>query len=123
MICKIELPATENPFAAPARPIGSLLQFTPQESHGHRVKVAGTVVYFEPGAALFLQDGTTGWRFRPRNIMPLPLGERIEALGFVSQGDYTPLDRGCHLPENFHRPGPGAGATDDRRGAEGRARL
>ena len=57
---KIEIPAAKNPFAATAQPIGSLLQFTPQESYGHRVKLVGTVIYFEPGETLFLQDGNHG---------------------------------------------------------------
>ena len=46
---KIEIPAPEGIMAAAPRPIGSLLQFTPQESFGHRVKLTGTVIYFEPG--------------------------------------------------------------------------
>lgn len=88
---KIEIPATENPFAATARPIGSLLQFTPQESYGHRVKLAGTVIYFEPGAVLFLQDGEHGVEIQTKARLSLLLGDRVEALGFVRQGDYTPL--------------------------------
>jgi hypothetical protein len=45
----IEIPTPTEPFAIPARPIGSLLQFNPQEPYGHRVKVTGTVIYYEPG--------------------------------------------------------------------------
>ena len=51
----IELPAPPDPFSVAARPIGSLLQFAPQETYGHRVKVAGTVIYYESAKVLFGQ--------------------------------------------------------------------
>ena len=86
----VEAPAPRDPFAIPARPIGSLLQFAPQESSGHRVKVAGTVIYHEPGKLLFLQDGEQGVEVQTAERAPLQLGDRIEALGFVGQGEYTP---------------------------------
>ncbi len=88
---KIEVPATADPFAATARSIGSLLQFTPQESYGHRVKVAGTVIYYEAGSVMFLQEGEHGVEVQTRAEVPLAAGDRAEVLGFVRQGSYTPL--------------------------------
>ena len=88
---RIEIPASENPFASAAQPIGSLLQFTPLETYGHRMKVVGTVIYFEPGAELFLQDGDHGVEIQTKEHVPVQLNDRVEALGFVSQGIYTPL--------------------------------
>jgi signal transduction histidine kinase len=87
----IVIPATKDPFAIPARAIGSLLQFTPQETYGHRVKVLGTVNYFEPGTGIFLQDGEHGVEVQTKELGPLQLGDRVEVLGFVNHGDYTPL--------------------------------
>ena len=87
----IEISAPENPFAIAARPIGSLLQFAPQEAFGHPVKVAGMVIYFEPGARLFLQEGENGVEVQTKQHDALRLGDRAEALGFVSQGTYTPV--------------------------------
>jgi signal transduction histidine kinase len=86
----IELPAPENPFAIAVRPIGSLLQFAPSEAYGHPVKVAGTVIYFEPGGRIFLQAGENGVEVQTKARDALQPGDRVEALGFVSQGDYTP---------------------------------
>lgn len=88
---QIVTPAVANPFEAEAHPIGSLLQFTPQKSYGHRVKLAGTVIYFDPGTALFLQDSNHGVEIQTKDQVPLALGDRVEALGFVGQGDYTPV--------------------------------
>jgi signal transduction histidine kinase len=88
---QIETPASEAIFTAAPRPIDSLLQFTPQESSGHRVKLAGAVIYFEPGAGLFLQDGNHGVEVQTKERAQLQLGDRVEALGFVGQGVYTPV--------------------------------
>jgi signal transduction histidine kinase len=88
---EIKVPAPQDPFSIVARPISSLLQFAPQETYGHRVKVVGTVIYYSPAQALFLQDGDQGVEVPTRQSSPLELGDRVEALGFVSQGDYTPL--------------------------------
>lgn len=87
----IEEPAQNDPFAISARPIGSLLQFAPQESFGHRVKLTGTVIYHEPGRELFLQDGEQGVEVQSKSPEILQLGDRVEALGFVGQGEYTPV--------------------------------
>jgi signal transduction histidine kinase len=88
---EIKLPAPKEPYAIAARPIGSLLQFAPQETYGHRVKVAGTVIYYSPDGTLFLQDGEQGVEVQTRERDPLELGDRVEVLGFVSQGEYTPV--------------------------------
>ena len=88
---QIEIPAPREPFAIPARSIGSLLQFTPQETYAHRVKILGTVIYFESGAEIFLQEGEHGVKVLTTEREPLAVGEQVEVLGFVSQGDYTPL--------------------------------
>ncbi|HEY2081259.1 MAG TPA: ATP-binding protein [Verrucomicrobiae bacterium] len=88
---QIEIPATRDPFAIAAQPIASLLQFAPQATYGHRVKVIGTVIYFEPGSVMFLQDGEHGVQVQTKEREPLQLGDKIEVLGFISQGDYTPL--------------------------------
>ncbi len=86
----MNFPHQADPFAIPARPIGSLLQFAPQEGYGHQVKVTGTVIYYNPGREMFLQDGAQGVEVQTKAREPLQLGDRVEALGFVSQGDYTP---------------------------------
>ena len=63
-------PCAGDPFAIPPLTIGSLLQFTAQGTFGHRVKVAGTVVYQEPGVALFIQDEKEGLSARPGSARP-----------------------------------------------------
>jgi PAS domain S-box-containing protein len=87
----VEKPAAGDPFAAPIRSIGSLLQFTPQGTYGHRVKISGTVTYQQPGSALYIQDDKYGLRVQTKQSDPLAVGDRVEVLGFPAQGDYTPI--------------------------------
>jgi signal transduction histidine kinase len=100
---EIQLPAPKDSNAITARPIGSLLQFAPQQIYGHRVKVLGTVIYYAPGEALFLQDGEQGVEVQTRERDPLQPGDRVEVLGFVSQGEYTPILQDA----TFRRVSPG----------------
>ena len=87
----VEKPAPENPFDIPTQTISSLLQFTPQGSFGNRVKVSGTVVYHEPGSALFIQDEAEGLYCQTRQRPSLKAGDRVEVLGFPAKGEYTPV--------------------------------
>jgi signal transduction histidine kinase len=68
-----------------------LLQFSPQGTYGHRVKVIGTVIYSVPGETMFIQDGEQGVEVQTVQRTPLQLGDRVEVLGFINQGDYTPM--------------------------------
>src|SRR5258708_3187366 len=86
----IEKPASSNPFDVPTQGIGSLLQFTAQGTFGHRVKVAGTVVYQETGAALFIQDEKEGLYCQTRQLLPIQPGDQVEELRFPPKAEYTP---------------------------------
>jgi signal transduction histidine kinase len=83
-------PAAE-PFATAPRPINSLMQFTPEGSSGHRVKVVGTVLHQEPGEALFIRDATQALQVRTKQNTAARPGEEVEVLGFAAMGDYTPI--------------------------------
>ena len=87
----IEKPAPANPFDVPTQGISSLLGFTAQGSSGHRVKVAGAVVYQELGAALFIQDEKEGLYCQTRQRAPVQAGDQVEVLGFPAKGEYTPV--------------------------------
>jgi len=111
----VELPAPEHPFAITTRTIGSLLQFNPLESYGHRIKVAGTVIYFEPGRKLILQDGNHGVEVQTRANDPLALGDQVEALGFATQGDYTPaMQDAVYRKISAGQPLPPVSVTPDQ---------
>ncbi len=85
----VVVPAPKDPFAIPLRPMEQLLQFTPQGSYGHRVKVQGTVIYHGDDA-LYIEDKTEGLYIQTRQSGHLLPGDQIEVLGFPARGEYTP---------------------------------
>ncbi len=87
----VESPAPPNPFAAPSRPMEQLLQFAPEGSYGHQVKVDGTVIYREGDNGLYVEGKTSGLYAETQQGGGLSPGDRVEVLGFPAQGDYTPM--------------------------------
>jgi PAS domain S-box-containing protein len=87
---KVEALPPGDPFASAPQNIRSLFQFTPQGSYGHRLKFRGTVTYFYPGLALYIEDMNYGLLVQTKSTLPLRLGEQIEVLGFAARGQYTP---------------------------------
>src|SRR5215467_3907837 len=77
---EIEKHARPHPFDVATEPISSLLQFTAQGTSGHRVKVAGTVVYQESGVALVIQDEQEGLQCQTRQRLVVEVGDRVEVL-------------------------------------------
>ena len=89
---RVEQVAVANPFSVATLKLGSLLQFSPQATSGHRVKVAGTVTYYLAGIGLYLQEDVHGLQVQtPQTEPSLKIGDRVEVLGFTAQGPYTPL--------------------------------
>jgi signal transduction histidine kinase/CheY-like chemotaxis protein len=83
--------APATPFSMPVRPINTLLQFTPGETPGHRVRVQGVVTLQQPAGPIFIQDDTGGVEVQ---IVPAPLveaGDRVDVIGFAATGGYSPV--------------------------------
>jgi signal transduction histidine kinase len=87
----IETPAPENPFDVPTQRIGSLLGFSLNGPFGHRVKVEGTVTYRPNKSKLYLQSESSGLLVETAQAGLLVPGDRVEAIGFLAFGDYTPV--------------------------------
>ena len=87
----IEKPARPRPFEMAAYKINSLLQYTPGGTFDDRVKVKGTVVYRQPGSALFIQDESSGLFCQTLQRDAVQPGDQVEILGFPAKGEYTPM--------------------------------
>jgi signal transduction histidine kinase len=75
---------------APLRPAGSLLEFSPENTSGHRVHVRGVVTHQEPGTIVWIRDESGGLRVQTRQAGQLHAGDEIDVLGFPKYGSYTP---------------------------------
>lgn len=100
----IEETGPGEPFSVRTTPVESLLRFEPEGASRHRVKVRGTVTFYQPGGAMFVEDGTGGVSIRTRQAEPLSVGDRVEVLGFPEMGPWTPF-LGDAV---FRRSGPAA---------------
>ena len=84
-------PPAGDPFSLPARPVRTILGFTPQGFTGHRVKVQGILTLFRPRQYAFIEDGSGGLYVTTAQATPLAPGDRVEVVGFPAAGDYTPV--------------------------------
>jgi len=100
----IEETAPGEPYSVPTTTVETLLRFRPEGANRHRVKVRGTVTLYQPGGAMFVEDGTGGVSVRTRQAEPLAIGDRVEVLGFPEMGPWTPLLNDAV----FRRNGPAA---------------
>ena len=81
-------PAAEDPFALKAVPLRSALRFGQAL---HRIKIVGVVTWQDANHALYLQDGSDGIRILTAVRHLIPLGTRVEAVGFPAMGEYSPV--------------------------------
>jgi signal transduction histidine kinase len=81
--------APADAFAVPLRKGSHLLQYAPQEEHGHRVRVRGVVTFQQPGRSLFIADETEGLCVQTRQTTPVQPGDVVEVVGFPTGGEYV----------------------------------
>lgn len=71
------------PFASPLMPLDRLLPFRVEPAGPHRLRVIGTVTGCVPGRFLYLQEGRGAVRVELHGNQDFPVGDRVEAAGFV----------------------------------------
>jgi len=84
-------PAPADPYAVETSPIRSVMQFGNGRRARHRVKVSGVVTYQDKGRSLYIQEGADGILLFTSQDDIVPVGTRIEALGFPAMGTYSPV--------------------------------
>jgi signal transduction histidine kinase len=87
---RVVKPAPANPFDAPVRLSGSLLQFAPDIPAGHRIHVRGVVTHSQPGSQVWIRDASAGLRIQTWQNGSLQAGDQIDVLGFPTYGSDSP---------------------------------
>jgi PAS domain S-box-containing protein len=82
--------APADPFNVPVRPISRVLEFTPEQAVGHRVKIRGVVTLHRLGRSLFVQGPTGSIYVESSQGTPLDIGDEVEVLGFPAPGARSP---------------------------------
>jgi signal transduction histidine kinase len=84
-------PAPAEPFAVAQRSISSLMQFNAEDLFIHRVRVSGVVTHAVLGEGFWIHSGEQGLRVHSFQQEPLAVGDRVDVLGFLSRGAYSPV--------------------------------
>ncbi len=81
----VEVPAPDNPFAAPYRSLTNLRRFNADSALSRRIRTSGTIVRAEPGRFICLQDGADSVQALSRQTNSLQPGDNVEVVGFPGE--------------------------------------
>ena len=79
-----------NLNALPVRSIQSLLEFNPNQTYAHQVRVRGVVIHSQPGEGLWIREDGGGTRIYCDEKESLPPGTEVDVFGFLKRGEYGP---------------------------------
>ncbi len=88
----VDEPSPTHPFDIPLKRVYDLLLFDARADALRRVRLAGQVMAERHGE-YFLMDGTNGFRFKPKTALRLPVGAKIEVVGFPDMSGPSPVLR------------------------------
>jgi diguanylate cyclase (GGDEF)-like protein len=104
---KILKQATASPWSLPLTPMDQVITL----SHVHvtdrtqRVRVHGTITYYQPGLSVVLQDGRRSLWISTLTVDPLQVGDVVDATGFPeSHNGFLALIRGEILDSHVNAP-------------------
>jgi signal transduction histidine kinase/CheY-like chemotaxis protein len=85
----VEEPGPDDPFSIPAQSIRSILQLSPEQASGHRVRVQGRLTH-QTGGDLLIQDDTGDLAVKGAQMSSMHPGSRIDMLGFPAWAGAEP---------------------------------
>jgi diguanylate cyclase (GGDEF)-like protein len=79
--------ADAGPSSLPITPMDQVLTSYHVQVRSQRVRVHGTITYFQPGALIVLQSGTRSLRIQTRSLDPVRIGDLADVTGFPGLHD------------------------------------
>ena len=79
---KILKRSSASPWSAAVTPIDRILAGYHVQDQTQRVRVHGTITYYQPGSAIVLQSGSTSLWISTRTSKPMQIGDLADATGF-----------------------------------------
>ncbi len=89
--------STADAFTLRSRPSASLLQFTPGEISGHRVRVQGVVTMTNPSGPTFIKDESGGLLISSHAPVDLRPGDQVDTVGFPEMSPLGPRIHGASI--------------------------
>jgi PAS domain S-box-containing protein len=89
---QVESKPIADPFGVRAVSVRTFFQFAPGRRLEHRVKILATLTFQDfKHHRLYLQSGSNGLLVDSSQTTPIPLGSRVEVVGFLGPGQYPPV--------------------------------
>ncbi len=102
---KILKPAVSSPLTLPVTPMDRILDGYHVQVLSQRIRVHGTITYYQPGSAIVLQDGSKSLWIQTRMISPLQIGDQADVTGFPGLHDgFLTLTNGAVQSTNVRAP-------------------
>ncbi len=79
--------ATSDPWSLPLTPMDRILFAYHVSTLSQRIRVHGTITYYEPGSMVVLQDGLKSLWIMTTSVAPLHIGDAADATGFPDVHD------------------------------------
>lgn len=79
--------AVRNPWDLPLTQMDEVLSAYHVNNSTERVRVRGTIIYYQPGSVVVLQNGSKSLWIMSESSAPLQIGDRAEAIGFPGLHD------------------------------------
>jgi diguanylate cyclase (GGDEF)-like protein len=74
--------ASTSPHALPVTPMGEIMSGYHVQDQSQRIRVHGTITYYDPGRAVVLQDGSKSLWITTLARSPMQIGDLADATGF-----------------------------------------
>jgi diguanylate cyclase (GGDEF)-like protein len=84
---KILRRANATPWALPVTPMDEILRGYHMDNLTQRVRVRGTITYYQPGSAVVLQSGAKSLWIETQTRVPLRIGDQADATGLPDVRD------------------------------------
>ena len=84
---KVVKHSPKDAWNLPLTPMDQILSGYRVHDMTQRVRVHGTITYYQPGSALVLQDGLKSLWILTKSITPLRIGDQADAIGFPDVHD------------------------------------
>ena len=84
---KIIKRSSSSPWTLPVTPMNKILDTSHVTSLTPRIRVQGTITYYQPGSALVLQNGNNSLWIMTNTEIPLRIGNQADVTGFATLHD------------------------------------
>lgn len=102
---RILKPASASPWEIPVSPMDEVLRSSHFKDSSRRVRVQGTITYYQPGSAIVLQSGAKSLWIMTGTHDPLNIGDLADATGFPDvRNGFLALSRSEIRDKQVHAP-------------------